>query len=282
MDISREIERYFQAARKLTLEAGKLIKAAIEAEKNVMAKGNQGDIVTANDQEVEKILISGLSSEFPEHKFMAEESAENSPLILTDVPTWIIDPIDGTMNFVHSFPQCCISVALAINKILEVGIVYNPCNEELYTARRGQGAFLNGKPLKASGVTELSEALMIIEPGMLRRSRAKRDITKGRMEVLCTLAGGIRNVGSAALGLAYVARGIIDIFHIDYMQPWDVAAGFLLVSESGGIVIDTKGGPPNLLEPLIIASGTRQLAQEVSQLLVETDLKIQRKRLQRT
>ncbi|XP_015126899.1 inositol monophosphatase 2-like [Diachasma alloeum] len=282
MEKSEEIERFFQIAKKLTLEAGKLLKAALESEKKVMAKGNQGDIVTASDQEIEKILISGLSSAFPEHKFIAEESTENAQQVLTNAPTWIIDPIDGTVNFVHSFPQCCISIGLTIDKILEVGIIYNPSNDELYTAKRGQGAFLNEKKLRVSDVTELSEALMIIEPGVLRRTRAHLDIAKGRMEVLCSSARGIRNVGSAALALAYVARGIIDVFHLDYMQPWDVAAGFLLVTEAGGTVIDTKGGPPNLLEPLIIASGTSQLAQEVSQLIIETDLKIQRKRLKRT
>lgn len=127
------------------------------------------DFVTETDQEVEKLLIDNLSKEFPDHLFIGEESVANGAQCnFTDKPTWIIDPIDGTMNFVHSFPHSCISIALFINKEPEIGIVYNPVLEQLFTARRGKGAFLNGKRIHVSGTNKLGDALIMMEFGTNR------------------------------------------------------------------------------------------------------------------
>lgn len=119
--------------------------------------------------QVEKLLIEGLSSQFPEHKFIGEETVSSGGQCnLTHAPTWIIDPIDGTMNFVHRFPHSCVSIALFIDSLPEIGIIYNPMLEQLFTAVKGKGAYLNGKKIQVSGETSLSNALLMVENGTSR------------------------------------------------------------------------------------------------------------------
>ncbi|XP_057327441.1 inositol monophosphatase 2-like [Microplitis mediator] len=282
MGTNQDIEEYFEFAKQLALQAGEILKNSLDREKVVHIKGNYRDLVTEQDKAIENILISNLSKKYPDHKFIAEESHnKNEPLELTDAPTWIIDPIDGTVNFVHGFSQCCISIGLAINKEIQLGIINNPHHNELFTAKKGQGAFLNDKKISASNIKKLELALINLEPSLLKWG-PKRDITLGRIEALSQVADGVRNVGSAVMGLSYVARGIIDAFHMDHLHPWDVAAGCLLVREAGGTVIDSKGGNFNIMKPMTLATGTEALATEISKLINETDLQTQRRRLKRT
>ncbi|XP_015435719.1 PREDICTED: inositol monophosphatase 2-like [Dufourea novaeangliae] len=201
---------------------------------------------------------------------------------LTDKPTWIIDPIDGTMNYVNSFPYTCISVGLTVCKEIVVGIIYNPLSSELYTAVKGEGAFLNGKPIKTSNVTELRKALAEIEVFSLRIPSKNRDIRWSRFEAVLSATRGIRFMGSSALSLAYVAKGALDCMQVDNLQPWDIAAGVLIVREAGGTILDTKGGTYDLMKPNTIAAANGTLATELQQLIVDTDLKTLRKRLTRT
>lgn len=126
-------------------------------------------MVTETDKQVEELLIKGLKEQFPDHKFIGEESSPDSKGInLTDDPTWIIDPIDGTLNFFHAFPHCCISIGLFVNGTPHMGIIYNPILEQLFTAKKGQGAFYNGKQIKTSGKTDLSDAIIMLENGTSR------------------------------------------------------------------------------------------------------------------
>ncbi|KAK2580888.1 hypothetical protein KPH14_005958 [Odynerus spinipes] len=277
-----DITRYFEVAKKLTLEAGKWIANVDEKDKVVQNKVTEQDLVTNFDHKIEEFLIDNLASEFPDHKFIAEEQVAHTNVKpeLTDAPTWLIDPIDGTVNFVHSFPQFCISVGLAICKEIVIGIVYNPTNCELYTAVKNGGAFLNDKPIHVSNATELKKSMVIFE--MDFKTFEHTDIAVGRIVAMLQTAQATRDVGSAALALAYVASGIVDCYQIDGLQPWDVAAGVLIVLEAGGTLLDSKGGPYNLMKPNTVAASTCQLACEVSKLIVDTDLKTQRKRLQRT
>lgn len=275
-----DIARYFEFAKNLTLEAGKFIKNVDKSEKIVKSKTIETDLVTNFDHKIEEFLFKTLIEEFPDHKFIGEEKTSQSELSeLTDAPTWIIDPIDGTVNFVHSFPQFCISVGLSICKEIVLGIIYNPINCELYTAKKGQGAFLNGEPIRVSNVTELKKTMLAFEIGSIRMYDQK-DIAVGRLLALFDACQAIRNIGSAALSLAYVARGVIDCFQMDGLQPWDVAAGMLIVTEAGGTLLDSKGGPFNLMKPNTVAACKSQLACEVTKLIVDTDLKTRRKRLQ--
>lgn len=139
--------------------------------KTVQIKSHATDFVTETDQQVEKLLMDGIRKQFPTHQFIGEEeSSEGKKIELTDAPTWIIDPIDGTMNFVHSFPHSAISIALLINRETEIGIVYNPVLGQKFTARRGQGAFYNGQQIHVSDEKDLSKALIMVEFGTNRES----------------------------------------------------------------------------------------------------------------
>lgn len=277
------IARYFEVAKKLTLEAGQWIANVEEKDKVVKTKSIASDVVTNFDEKIESFLCDSLSKEFPDHKFITEEQVAKTKQMpeWTDAPTWFIDPIDGTLNFVHSFPQFCISVGLAISKEIVLGIIYNPVNGEMYTAMKGQGAFLNDKPIRVSNVTELKKSLFGFETSVSVYYK-HRDIGLGRLVALIDGSQATRNVGSAALSMAYVARGVIDCFQMDGIQPWDVAAGILIVQEAGGAVVDSKGGQYNLMKPNTVAASTCKLACEVVKLIIDTDLKTQRKRLQRT
>lgn len=139
---------------------------------------------------MEKLLIENLSQAFPDHKFIGEESVPNgSRCNLTDSPTWIIDPIDGTLNFVHGFPHSCISIALFINCHTEIGIIYNPILEQMFTAKRGQGAFLNGKQIYVSKCTDLSEAVVMMENGT-SRDPARYEVSIRNQQMLLPLVHG--------------------------------------------------------------------------------------------
>ncbi|KAF3424164.1 hypothetical protein E2986_07152 [Frieseomelitta varia] len=253
-----------------------------------------------------------------QNRFIGEETVADTKEtpVLTDKPTWIIDPIDGTINYINGNPNTCISVALAICKELVIGIIYNPIVSELYTAIKGQGAFLNDKPIKTTCNTELKKSVIEVELFSLRNRSRNRDIRLGRFEAYVNITRGIRFLGSAAMGLAYVARGAVDCFQMDPLQSWDVAAGVLIVREAGGTVIDTKGAlvgytqcclifltnnevkisfefllirynfvtedEYNVMKPRTIAAANETLAMEIKQLIVDTDLKTMRKRLTKT
>lgn len=148
-----ELQKYYDVALDLVMKCGPIMREGYEkTESNFEVKSAFYDLVTVYDKQIEDILISGLQEKFPQSKVIGEEeSAANKRLSeLTDAPTWIIDPIDGTTNFINRIPHCCISVGLAINKELVVGVVYNPIANEMYSAFKGHGAYLNGKPIQVS------------------------------------------------------------------------------------------------------------------------------------
>lgn len=159
---NEDIERYYQHAYDLVLSAGHIFREGSIGKKNVVTKTAFYDQVTEYDSRIEDMLFKGLAAKFPDHKFIGEETAAAEDKIpeLTDAPTWIIDPIDGTTNFIKKIPHCCISVGLAVNKELVVGIIYNPIANELFTARKGHGAYLNGERIHVSGVDQVSCKLL--------------------------------------------------------------------------------------------------------------------------
>lgn len=269
---NEELDRCYDFVLKLTAEAGKIIKDALQGSKKIETKAGDWDLVTQFDKQVEETVINSIAKKFPKHKFIGEEtvSSTNSLPELTDEPTWIIDPIDGTTNFVHSFPFTCISIALSVNKQLEIGIVYNPILEQLFTARRGRGAFLNGKPIKSSKIEQLGLSLLCLETSYAT-IESIRDIILGRVEAFVSVAHGIRTMGSAALTLCYVAMGAAEAYHCDNLMPWDVAAGVLIIREAGGVVIDTNGGEFNVTSPKLIAAGNHKLAVELVKLIKKAD-----------
>ncbi|XP_064485910.1 inositol monophosphatase 2-like [Ornithodoros turicata] len=267
MATQQELEHYFSKSLEVVKEAGTLVKDAIGKGKSIETKSNFADLVTETDKEVEKLLIGKLKNEFPTHRFIGEESvAAGMKCELTGDPTWIIDPVDGTMNFVHGFPVVAISVALAVNKQVVIGIVFNPVMDRMYTAQLGKGAFCNGHRLRTSGVSDLSKALIVAEGGS-NRDPARMEFVFKNMHNIIKKAHGLRSLGSAALNMCFVAAGEADAYYEFGIHCWDMAAAALIATEAGGTVVDTEGGPLNLMNRRVICAATQGLASVISQSL---------------
>ncbi|CAG9863877.1 unnamed protein product [Phyllotreta striolata] len=267
---SDSVDSYYETVLKLTKEAGKLINEKIKIRnKKREIKSSNIDLVTETDQAVEKLLIDGLSKEFTTHKFIGEETVSSGgALELTDAPTWIIDPIDGTLNFVHSYPHSCVSIALFINKVPEIGIIFNPMLNQLFTARKGQGAFLNGEPIHVSDTKELSEALLMLEGGTSQEPERMNAVCEN-VKNLLPVVHGLRSLGSAALNMAMVAAGGSDAYFEFGIHIWDIAAGELIVREAGGVVIDPDGGDLKRFSRRVLCASTQELAEKLARKLVQ-------------
>ncbi|MBN3321247.1 IMPA2 monophosphatase, partial [Atractosteus spatula] len=200
--------------------------------------------------------------------FIGEESsAAGERCFLTDSPTWIIDPIDGTCNFVHSFPMVAVSIGFAVKKELEFGVIYHCFEETLYTARKGHGAFCNGLRLQVSKEKDVSKALILTEIGAKRDPETLK-IFLGNMEKLLKAhAHGIRVIGSATLALCQVATGAADAYYQFGLHCWDIAAAAVIIREAGGVVMDTSGGPLDLMSRRVVAAGTPEMADYIVQQL---------------
>ncbi|XP_013117263.2 inositol monophosphatase 1 [Stomoxys calcitrans] len=265
-----DLDKCFEVISNLVDKAGAIIARRNETRQDFVCKQGDIDLVTETDQEVEILLMNGIKEQFPDHKFIGEEesSAEGAPKKLTDSPTWIIDPVDGTMNFVHAFPHSCISVGLVVNKITELGIIYNPMLQQRFTARRGQGACYNGKAIKVSGQTELAKALITSEFGTTRDPE-KMQVVKENFEKMAAQAHGIRVLGSAALNMSMVALGAADVNYEFGIHAWDVCAGDLIVREAGGVVIDPAGGDFDMMSRRVLAASSLELAKQVAKTLTQ-------------
>lgn len=193
--------------------------------------------------------------------------------MLTADPTWIIDPIDGTINFVKKIHFVCISVALVVENDLKMGFLYNPTLNEFYTARRGQGAFLNGEKIEASKLEDLSRCVMAHEVSIGSVPACFPKYMERAAEFVSRTIG-VRAIGSAALTLGYVAKGAFDAYNIEDLQPWDIAAGALIVEEAGGVVIDVSGGKYDIMKPNIIAAGNQKLADEIRMIVAKVDQRL--------
>nr|XP_012427356.4 inositol monophosphatase 2 [Taeniopygia guttata] len=255
-----------EVAVQLARRAGQIIRKALTEEKQVSTKTSAADLVTETDHFVENLIISVLKEKFPSHRFIAEEStAAGSKCVLTDSPTWIIDPVDGTCNFVHRFPTVAVSIGFAVNKELEFGVIYHCTEERLYTGRRGQGAFCNDKRLQVSKETDISKALILTEIGP-KRDPATLKLFLGNIErLLKAQAHGVRVIGSSTLALCHLASGAADAYYQFGLHCWDLAAATVIIREAGGTVIDTSGGPLDLMSCRVIAAGTREMAMFIAQ-----------------
>ncbi|XP_043231249.1 inositol monophosphatase 1-like isoform X2 [Amphibalanus amphitrite] len=262
-----DLELCLSTALKLAREAGGMIKDAFKKKKNVMLKASPIDLVTETDEAVEKFLFSELRKVFPQHRYIGEESvAAGAKVDFTDAPTWIIDPVDGTMNFVHSFPFTCVSIGLTVNKEPVIGVIYNPILDHMYHARKGHGAFLNDEKITVSGETDLSKSLVIGEMGTSPIPE-KRECVFENARILVGKAHGFRSLGSCALNMCLVASGAAELYHEAGIHCWDVAAGAVVVTEAGGVVIDTAGGEFDLLSRRVLCASSPSLGQEVASLL---------------
>lgn len=222
------------AAAKTT---GLLLKKNIDKAHRIEFKGAI-DIVTEMDTKAENLIIKTLKDTFPEHGILTEESREQKT---NSEYRWIIDPLDGTTNYSHGFPVFCVSIALERNNAIILGVVYNPMLNELFTAEKGKGAYLNNKKIKVSDIKELAKSLLATGfPYDIRTSEQNNIANFARFSVK---AQAIRRAGSAALDMCYVACGRFDGFWELKLKPWDTAAAMLIVNEAGGMVADFKGNP---------------------------------------
>ncbi|KAJ8418767.1 hypothetical protein AAFF_G00002660 [Aldrovandia affinis] len=252
----------------VTKEAGKMIREALKKNIHVMQKSSPVDLVTETDQKVETLIISSIKEKYPTHSFIGEESVAAGALsILTNNPTWIIDPIDGTTNFVHRFPFVSVSIGFAVNKEIEFGIVYSCIEEKMYTARKGKGAFCNGVPIKVSGQEDITNSLVLTEMG-LKKDPEHFNIMMSNMQKILTIpVHGIRSPGSAAVNMCLVACGSADAYYHIGIHCWDMAGGAAIVTEAGGVIMDITGGPFDLMSRRLITASSRTIAERIAQQL---------------
>jgi myo-inositol-1(or 4)-monophosphatase len=215
--------------------AGTLIRAHWQEPKIINYKGAI-DLVTSVDRECERQIVEVLRNNFPKHSILAEEETD---LGIEGRYRWIIDPLDGTTNFAHGYPQFCVSIALECDDEVILGLVYDPLRGECFKAVKGEGATLNGGFIHVSAVKELDKALLAT--GFPYDQREKADLYLSFFKEFMTRSQGIRRNGSAALDLCYVACGRIDGFWELKLRPWDTAAGALIVAEAGGKLSDFSG-----------------------------------------
>jgi myo-inositol-1(or 4)-monophosphatase len=215
----------------------------------VTRKTNAIDLVTEADQESERAVIRMLGRAFPSHAILAEESGANAQL---SEHRWIIDPLDGTTNFAHGFPQFCVSIAYERRGRVELAVVFDALKRELFVAARGRGARLNARPISVSRTPSLD--LSLLATGFPYDRRERRNFYLTFWEAFMMRTQGVRRTGSAALDLCYVACGRVDAFWEFGLRPWDVAAGALIVAEAGGRVTNLDGSALDLEARQILAS----------------------------
>lgn len=233
---------------KYLLEAGKIISSRIHTKKIIDHKSTDVDLVTEVDREVELFLMEKLSVLLPGSEFLSEETASE---IKEAEKLWVMDPIDGTLNFVHGFPMVCISLALHENGIPTHAYVYNPMINYLFETQRGQGAKLNGTEIHVSKYTKLKECLL--STGFPYDYPTNRENNLNYFDHFNRLVQGVRRPGSAAMDMAFTAAGTFDGFWEWHLKPWDVAAGILLIEEAGGIVTNFDGKTYTFTDNNIVA-----------------------------
>lgn len=228
-------------------------------------KASRIDFVTEADRAVEKLLFEKIRQRFPDHRLIGEESFEGK-VDFTDDPTWIIDPIDGTTNFVHSFPFTCTSIALTVNKTVVLGVIAAPFLDKVYHAVKGGGSYCNGEKISVRSCDSLEDALVITEMGSNRSEEFLNLYLKNLASILWKCHGH-RSLGSAALNCCMLASGHVDCYFEFGLRCWDMAAGALIIQEAGGRVIDPDGDPFNIMRRRILATGNPMLATELSKKL---------------
>lgn len=243
------------------LQAGGLLRQGFGTAFEISSKEGHHNLVTTYDKLAEKTIAETVGKRFPTHGFLGEESGhQKSGSIL-----WIVDPLDGTVNFAHNVPVFSVSIAVAVEGKVVVGVVYQPMTDELFWAEKGKGSFLNGKPLKVSTQMKLSEAFLATG---FPYNVSEDPLSCIETFVKLTRKGiPIRRLGSAALDLSYVAAGRFDGYWEVTLQPWDIAAGLLLVEEAGGKVTRYDGSPCNPTEAGPVLATNKHLHTQILEVL---------------
>ena len=239
-----------------------ITRASFEVEQLRVTHKGHNDFVTEVDQAAEKAIVDVLRQAYPDHAILAEESGASSNLHKDSENVWIIDPLDGTTNFIHGFPQYAISIGLQQRGQITQAVVYDPTRNELFTASKGAGAFLNDKRIRVAKRDKLADAL--IGTGFPYSDLSGLDEYVKLFHVMTEKSAGLRRPGAAALDLAYVAAGRLDGFFEKNLKPWDIAAGSLLITEAGGLVGDFHGESDYLYKGNVIAGSPKIFSQMIS------------------
>ncbi len=257
-------------AIKAARRAGSIInRASMDLDLLQVSTKQPNDFVTEVDKAAEAAIIDILREAYPEHGILAEESGASAGSKDSEFQ-WIIDPLDGTTNFIHGFPQYAVSIALSHRGVVTQAVVYDPNRNELFTASKGRGAFLNDRRIRVTKRTKLADSL--IGTGFPYRVFEHADAYLGIFKELMQKTAGLRRPGAAALDLAYVACGRLDGFFELGLAPWDIAGGSLLVSEAGGLISDLAGDGDYLNTGNVLAGTPKvfgQLLQTVAPFLNE-------------
>jgi len=260
------IDKIAQIGRQAALAAGAVMRFNYEKPHEITMKGAI-DPVTETDYQCQEIIIGMIRQAFPDHGFLAEETSEGQPPSTAPEPghpalaweadppptcRWIIDPLDGTVNFAHGFPAFCVSIALEVDGVMEYGVVYDPLRDELFEGIRGKGAWRNGRVIRVSETVRMERALIATGfPYDIRERVAKSMARLGRV---VAAAQGVRRAGSAALDMCYIACGRFDGYFEENLKPWDTAAGVVIITEAGGKITTFDGGDYDIYAPNIAAS----------------------------
>lgn len=240
-------------AKQVALGAGKILLEGFGSDFKIDSKEGRNNLVTEYDKKSEKFIIDSISKAFPTHSFLAEESGKSQNFHTDDI-IWVVDPLDGTVNFAHNLPIFSVSIAAVRGNDILTGVVYHPILNELFVAEKGRGAFLNDKPISVSKHDDLATSFLV--------TGFPYDPSSTHKKCICSFSDFIgmgipvRRLGSAALDLAYVANGRFDGFWEIKLNPWDVAAGILLVREAGGKVTQYDGTDAGIYDESIVATNS--------------------------
>ena len=241
-------------ARRAAEEAGKILQMGLrQLDQIQIEEKGRGDLVSVVDRRAEEVIKNILLDKYPQHDFLGEESGETRARAEESEFCWVIDPLDGTTNFLHGLPQFAVSIGLVKRGKPELGIVYNPATEEWFTAARGEGAQLNGRKLRVSA---LRDGRAIVATGFPFRYPELMPRQYAILQSVLTEIADVRRLGSASLDLCFVAANRFDGFFEMGLKPWDICAGILIAQEAGAIVTDLAGGHTMLDSGNIVAANT--------------------------
>lgn len=240
-------------------EAGERIRDAFQTKLNIETKSSPSDLVTNVDREIEQFFIERIRRTYPTHRILGEEGLGDELQALDGV-VWIIDPIDGTMNFIHQQRHFAISVGVFQDGVGMLGYIYDVAFDELYYAQKGKGAFVNGTPLPPLEKTTLDRSIISLNATWVTENRR---IDPHVLAPLVKKARGTRSYGSAALEMAYIASGKLDAYITLRLSPWDIAGGMVIVEEVGGVVTNLYGEPLNMIEKSSVFVSKPGLHEEI-------------------
>lgn len=249
---------------KAARRAGRSLKRDLgEVENLQVSMKGPANFVTMADKRAEEMLYADLTKARPGYGFIGEEGGARKGA--DETHTWIVDPLDGTTNFLHGIPQFAISIGLQREGVIIAGLIYNPANEELYIAERGKGAFLNDQRLRVAGRRQLNEC--VIACGLPHIGRGDHELSRLEMSALQPKVAGLRRFGAASLDLAFVAAGRLDGYWERNLSPWDLAAGIILIREAGGVVSDLQSRDVDALTTGNVVCGNETVHGELMKII---------------